>query len=66
DPQEQPGRDRHIQGLHGRLHADPVHPGIQRVRHLASYKPEESINNMSLYIVEASTFYLFFNKRYNL
>ena len=30
------------------------------------YKPEEPINNMSLYIVEASSFDLFFNKRYNL
>ncbi|MFM7981125.1 MAG: hypothetical protein ACKPKO_17590, partial [Candidatus Fonsibacter sp.] len=30
------------------------------------YKPEEPIKNMSLYIVEANTFDLFFNKRYNL
>ncbi|MFM7978795.1 MAG: hypothetical protein ACKPKO_05715, partial [Candidatus Fonsibacter sp.] len=26
NPEEQPGGDRHIQGLHGRLHADQVHP----------------------------------------
>ena len=31
-----------------------------------SYKPEEPIKSMSLYIVEASAFDLFFNKRYNL
>ncbi|MFM7985049.1 MAG: hypothetical protein ACKPKO_37590, partial [Candidatus Fonsibacter sp.] len=31
-----------------------------------SYKPEEPINNMSRYIVEANSFDLFFNKRYNL
>ena len=31
-----------------------------------AYKPEEPIKNMSLYIVEASSFDLFFNKRYNL
>ena len=31
-----------------------------------SYKPEEPIKHMSLYIVEASSFDLFFNKRYNL
>ena len=30
------------------------------------YKPEEPIENMSLYIVEASSFDLFFNKKYNL
>ncbi|MFM7988852.1 MAG: hypothetical protein ACKPKO_57015 [Candidatus Fonsibacter sp.] len=30
------------------------------------YKPVEPIKNMSLYIVEASSFDLFFNKRYNL
>ena len=35
DPQEQPSRDRHLQGVHRRLHADQVHPGVQRVRHLA-------------------------------
>ncbi|MFM7979109.1 MAG: hypothetical protein ACKPKO_07310, partial [Candidatus Fonsibacter sp.] len=35
DPQEQPGRDRHLGGVHGRLHADQVHPGAQRVRHMA-------------------------------
>ncbi|MFM7984491.1 MAG: hypothetical protein ACKPKO_34715, partial [Candidatus Fonsibacter sp.] len=29
-------------------------------------KPEEPIKNMSLYIVEASSFYLVFNKKYNL
>ncbi|MFM7978874.1 MAG: hypothetical protein ACKPKO_06120, partial [Candidatus Fonsibacter sp.] len=31
-----------------------------------AYKPEEPIKNMSLYIVEAGSFDLFFNKRYNL
>ncbi|MFM7977887.1 MAG: hypothetical protein ACKPKO_01115 [Candidatus Fonsibacter sp.] len=30
------------------------------------YKPEKPIKNMSLYIVEANTFDLFFNNRYNL
>ena len=30
------------------------------------YKPDEPINNMSLYIVEANSFDLFFNKRYTL
>ncbi|MFM7986208.1 MAG: hypothetical protein ACKPKO_43535, partial [Candidatus Fonsibacter sp.] len=31
-----------------------------------AYKPEEPNKNMSLYIVEASSFDLFFNKKYNL
>ncbi|MFM7979742.1 MAG: hypothetical protein ACKPKO_10540, partial [Candidatus Fonsibacter sp.] len=31
-----------------------------------SYKPEEPLNNKSLYIVEANSFDLFLNKRYNL
>ncbi|MFM7985804.1 MAG: hypothetical protein ACKPKO_41465, partial [Candidatus Fonsibacter sp.] len=31
-----------------------------------AYEPEEPINNMSLYIVEASSFDPFFNKTYNL
>ena len=31
-----------------------------------AYKPEEPVKNMSLYIVEASSFDLFFNKKYNL
>ena len=31
-----------------------------------AYKTEEPINNMSLYIVEANSFGLFFNKKYNL
>ena len=31
-----------------------------------AYRPEEPINHMSLYIVEASSFDLFLNKRYNL
>ena len=30
-----------------------------------SYKPEEPINNMSLYIVEASSFDFFFNKMHD-
>ncbi|MFM7982547.1 MAG: hypothetical protein ACKPKO_24815, partial [Candidatus Fonsibacter sp.] len=33
---------------------------------LQTYKPDEPIKNMSLYIVEANTFDLFFNKIYNL
>ena len=31
-----------------------------------AYKPAEPIKNMSLYIVEASSFDHFFNKKYNL
>ncbi|MFM7858826.1 MAG: hypothetical protein ACKO96_44605, partial [Flammeovirgaceae bacterium] len=31
-----------------------------------AYKPEEPLKNISLYIVEASSFDLFFNKKYNL